>query len=629
VQRVSPPSAADPHAGFPPPYFPPGFQQAPPQPPPGSLTLGLFKLSPLLDDSLLRCILETCGPLRSWKRTVDPATGTPKRFGFAEFESADGLLRAVRVLRDRSLASSEPLLVQLSAAAQRFLDYHIEQLKLRARGAAATIVAAPQPSGEAAVGAPLEPPNEAAAEAETLAKIQALVHDKLGGDEDIRARLAALAGGEPRPPPPPPLQQPPPAAAGAPPPPPPLPPPPPPPPSGPQRVAEAEAFLSALAPEERGGAERERREAERREAERREAERREARALAERERQLERAEAERERERAREASRLRDEARRRQRELERDLREQSESDSGASPPAGAAALEARKRKRYYRRRADERARAERRRLRLREMEEDEAELRRAALVEQEAARRAAEAQAQAAAAPPLPSCPPPPLPAPPLAAGPAAAPVVGLGLLRRPAAKKAGAAGAALFSEAEEAPRERALVPLQYTEEELRAALVNEYEAAPEAAGEAPPGMEAGARGGRREEKEARRQREREEKEARKRLMELIEAIPTERAALFAYPISWERFDQAGLRATVQRWAAKKVAELLGEAEPSLVEFITAQVAAHAQPEALLAELLPVLDEEAEAFVIKLWRMVIFEVARSEQSVGKTAGAES
>ena len=104
---------------------------------------------------------------------MDPSTGKPKRFGFAEFESADGMLLAVRVLRDRVLASTEPLLVQLSAVAQRFLDFHVEQLKARARGSAgATIVAPPQPSGSAAP--PTELPSEVTAEAEreALTKIE-------------------------------------------------------------------------------------------------------------------------------------------------------------------------------------------------------------------------------------------------------------------------------------------------------------------------------------------------------------------------------------------------------------------------------------------------------------------------
>jgi len=246
---------------------------------------------------------------------------------------------------------------------------------------------------------------------------------------------------------------------------------------------------------------------------------------------------------------------------------------------------------------------------------------------EEAERRAAAqqlAQQAEAAARPLPPAGEPPL-APPIPGAPhasAAAPVVGMGLLRRPVAKKAPVAGGALFAELEEAPRARTLIPLQYTEEELRSALVNEYEIAPEAPLEAATGAEAdAARGGRRDDKDARRRREREEKDARKGLMELIEAIPTERSALFAYPVDWAVFDASGLRDTVQRWVAKKVSDLLGEAEPSLVEFITAQTAAHAQPEALLGELDAVLDDEAEAFVIKLYRMVIFETLRKKTAV--------
>jgi RNA-binding protein 25 len=127
------------------------------------------KISPLVDDDLMRAVLESCGPLRSWKRSVDPLSGAPKRFGFAEFDGAEGVLRAVRVLRDRPLAGS-PLLVNLSAAAQRYLDFHAEQIRSRARAQGATIVSPPQ---AAPGGAPVELPVDAAGEAETSAKIEA------------------------------------------------------------------------------------------------------------------------------------------------------------------------------------------------------------------------------------------------------------------------------------------------------------------------------------------------------------------------------------------------------------------------------------------------------------------------
>ena len=38
---------------------------------------------------------------------TDPETGAPKRFGFCDFEHAEGLLRTLRLLKDFSLLGSE------------------------------------------------------------------------------------------------------------------------------------------------------------------------------------------------------------------------------------------------------------------------------------------------------------------------------------------------------------------------------------------------------------------------------------------------------------------------------------------------------------------------------------------
>jgi len=42
--------------------------------------------------------LKLCGAVKSWRRPQDPANGTPRGFGFCEFESAEGVLRALRLL---------------------------------------------------------------------------------------------------------------------------------------------------------------------------------------------------------------------------------------------------------------------------------------------------------------------------------------------------------------------------------------------------------------------------------------------------------------------------------------------------------------------------------------------------
>ena len=59
-------------------------------------------------------------------------------------------------------------------------------------------------------------------------------------------------------------------------------------------------------------------------------------------------------------------------------------------------------------------------------------------------------------------------------------------------------------------------------------------------------------------------------------------------------------------------WIDRKMVEYLGESEDALTQFVLSKLRARCAPGDLLAELLPVLDDDAEPFVLKLWRMLIF-----------------
>lgn len=61
-------------------------------------------LKPCLDFVSYLCdVSQVCGPLKSWKRAAG------KGFGFAEFESAEGVLRAMRLLKDLPVDGQELL----------------------------------------------------------------------------------------------------------------------------------------------------------------------------------------------------------------------------------------------------------------------------------------------------------------------------------------------------------------------------------------------------------------------------------------------------------------------------------------------------------------------------------------
>jgi RNA recognition motif-containing protein len=98
---------------------------------------------------------------------------------------------------------------------------------------------------------------------------------------------------------------------------------------------------------------------------------------------------------------------------------------------------------------------------------------------------------------------------------------------------------------------------------------------------------------------------------------ELVQRIPTDKVELFSYPLAWTVIDDA-LLGRLRGWVTKKIGELLGEEETKFVDFILERLAKHTPAPAFLRELQPVLDTEAEIFMIKLWRMLIFEILRKQ-----------
>lgn len=45
--------------------------------------------------------------MKSWKRPQNPTDGSPKGFGFCEFEAAEGILRALRLLNKLNIDGQE------------------------------------------------------------------------------------------------------------------------------------------------------------------------------------------------------------------------------------------------------------------------------------------------------------------------------------------------------------------------------------------------------------------------------------------------------------------------------------------------------------------------------------------
>uniref|UniRef100_A0A3Q2YAK3 RNA binding motif protein 25 n=3 Tax=Hippocampus comes TaxID=109280 RepID=A0A3Q2YAK3_HIPCM len=141
--------------------------------------------------------------------------------------------------------------------------------------------------------------------------------------------------------------------------------------------------------------------------------------------------------------------------------------------------------------------------------------------------------------------------------------------------------------EADEQPRKRKLVPLDYGDDDKSLGL---------------DGADmSGAKGGVNTE------------EKRKNIRSLIEKIPTARPELFTYPLDWSMVDSTLMDRRIKPWINKKIIEYIGEEEATLVDFVCSKVMAHSTPQGILDDVAMVLDEEAEVFIVKMWRLLIFE----------------
>jgi len=99
----------------------------------------------------------------------------------------------------------------------------------------------------------------------------------------------------------------------------------------------------------------------------------------------------------------------------------------------------------------------------------------------------------------------------------------------------------------------------------------------------------------------------------RKLIKNLIEKIPTVKDELFAFPLKWDIVDQALVDKRIKPWVNKKIFEYIGEEEETLVDFICSKVLSKCSAKRILEDVAMVLDEESEVFVVKMWRLLIYE----------------
>ncbi|KAI0888747.1 uncharacterized protein GGS22DRAFT_152272 [Annulohypoxylon maeteangense] len=92
----------------------------------------------------------------------------------------------------------------------------------------------------------------------------------------------------------------------------------------------------------------------------------------------------------------------------------------------------------------------------------------------------------------------------------------------------------------------------------------------------------------------------------------LAQEIPNEKEGLWEWDVKWDYLDEGVIREKLRPFVEKKLVEYLGVQEQLLIEVVEEHLRKHAKPGELVEELAEALDDEAEALVKKLWRMVIF-----------------
>ncbi|TPX64546.1 hypothetical protein SpCBS45565_g05789 [Spizellomyces sp. 'palustris'] len=105
-------------------------------------------------------------------------------------------------------------------------------------------------------------------------------------------------------------------------------------------------------------------------------------------------------------------------------------------------------------------------------------------------------------------------------------------------------------------------------------------------------------------------------------IQDLIGIIPTEREGLWTWSIKWDFLDETIMNSKLRPWIKKKVIEYIGEEEKDLIEFVTELLVKRTSADNMLAEMQGALDEEAEEFVMMLWRMLIYETESRSQGLG-------
>jgi len=113
------------------------------------------------------------------------------------------------------------------------------------------------------------------------------------------------------------------------------------------------------------------------------------------------------------------------------------------------------------------------------------------------------------------------------------------------------------------------------------------------------------------------------QEEKRQAVRKLIENIPTKKEDLFTFALDWSLLDSNLMEKRIKPWVTKKIVEYIGEEEPTLTDFICTSIMSKKSADSILADIRVVLDDEAEVFVVKMWRLIVYEIEAKRHGLSK------
>uniref|UniRef100_A0ACD5YFK9 Uncharacterized protein n=1 Tax=Avena sativa TaxID=4498 RepID=A0ACD5YFK9_AVESA len=102
---------------------------------------------------------------------------------------------------------------------------------------------------------------------------------------------------------------------------------------------------------------------------------------------------------------------------------------------------------------------------------------------------------------------------------------------------------------------------------------------------------------------------------------QLLATVPKMKEELFAHDVNWAIYDKYGLHDRMRPWISKKTAQVFDEELAEFVDYVVAATEEHVTAPRMLELLESLLDDDAERFVLLMWRKLIFEIKKVEEGL--------